>query len=1069
MPLTNGGPRPQARPRRRRSWRGDLALLGLVVVSLGTLTLLASRLEPKDLQLATTTTSQTTIRTTTIKKSEPCSGSRWLNGTDLPGGDLQTGRLTDSSAESCCAACVARPDCVGWTWLPSKTCWLKGKLAATKHGATLISGVVPGRVSSQKEMLAAPPKTSRETILKRQREQQQREKDMMTNLLKSIPLMPRDARRLDEKNCSCTSLEEEEWRLTADSEARDWTEAYPIGNGKLGLLVGMEAKRGRIPIADESLFELRETIEADKKAQLLAEASKRAERKLKNAETPEDRAWALRPKSVYEAFQVARAAMLERDVDKLHRASKYLDGGPVASFQGLATLNFVVSTGIIRNYERILDLDRAIASASFSGHKREAFASNVDDVAVFRFQCEPVCSVVIDFERAENSVLLLLEKKSLLLKNGDEKKSLAFAACARWINNGTFKDKKLLANGTDLVLLVAGLTSYQDVAPEKACLERLDKAEKIGYAALKKRHVDDIRRAAGETRLSLRQSKTNNCKRKSTALRLRDFGRCASDPSLVALAYNFGRYLLIASSRSSSSFPANLQGVWADGLTAPWSGDFHLNINLEMAYWSAASSNLLDSTEPLLAFSEKLSRVGKETAKKWYGVEKGWVAHGYTDSSGDARALGENRWALCVTCGAWLALTSFEITEFDPSNATRLKRALTVLEGAVEFFVDGYLFDYYDGHSILKVSGPSTSPENGYRFQKNNLSAWGTVATSPAIDVAILYRLFEAFDEGCQRIEKLLNKTFCDAGLRLRAKRSQKLLPNGGRPVPCADNLTFREYPLDGDSFDCSPDAGHRHFSGLWSVMPGRQEFLGSDLERARKTLNMKIMANSGHTGWSRAWAASLAARLQQPKEAETHIFELVSEYLASNLLATHPPLKPNAALWRQGCDTCYTRDDTFKLSSAAQVSSALRQLKNADNRGMKTVFGDVFQLDGNLGLTAAVHECLIQDLRGVLTHPEIHLLPALPPTWLSGQFLAVRLRGGFEIDLHWREAKVTQLTLRVLSDYATNLDLKSTTHFQFLKEEGAKSASLLSTPAPGITRLHNLQAGTTLELQSVS
>ena len=156
----------------------------------------------------------------------------------------------------------------------------------------------------------------------------------------------------------------------------------------------------------------------------------------------------------------------------------------------------------------------------------------------------------------------------------------------------------------------------------------------------------------------------------------------------MALAFHYGRYLLVSSSRRGS-LPANLQGVWADGLKAPWSGDYHLNINLEMTYWAAFSANLVDAAAPLSRFVTDLAVSGATVAKDWrarprarhagarrtprrrpsprYGVDAGWVAHGYTDVWRDARALGENKWALCVTCGAWAALALADAADHAPS------------------------------------------------------------------------------------------------------------------------------------------------------------------------------------------------------------------------------------------------------------------------------------------------------------------------------------------------------------------------------------------------------------------
>ena len=481
-----------------------------------------------------------------------------------------------------------------------------------------------------------------------------------------------------------------------------------------------------------------------------------------------------------------------------------------------AELALVARSDAVRGYARSLDVRDAVFEASFEARNEtrrlRAFASRPDAVLALRFDCagpDGACAAVefgLDRAGAGDAAALPAGGGSsdvVLLASGPAGDDLAWAACAVAVGAAPAAvapdlDPSLLARvfgaetpprtatrrGEAVVLLVAGATSYDGADPRETCVARLAGAARRGWDDLRGRHVADFRAAAG--RATLRLADAAEPRGRPTAERVERLGApCgngtapATAPKLLSLAFAYGRYLLASSSRRGG-LPANLQGVWADGaffgvparfsehthrfsplgLAASWNGDYHLNINLQMTYWAAWSANVGEAAAPLLDFLEGLAAAGAETASEWYGAP-GWVAHGYTDLWRDARALGENKWALCATCGAWAALALSEASEHAPGDAAKLNAAARVLGGALDFF-EGYLLPVAAGDAgklglpsaPALLSGPSTSPENSYRLNGSAASLrgaakarddWGFVALSPAVDVAVLHRLATAW------------------------------------------------------------------------------------------------------------------------------------------------------------------------------------------------------------------------------------------------------------------------------------------------------------------------------------
>lgn len=649
------------------------------------------------------------------------------------------------------------------------------------------------------------------------------------------------------------SSENENLVLWFRQPAANWNEALPVGNGRLGAMVFGGISEERLQLNEESVWTKGgENTDLIGGAKYLSEIRKLLfEGKYKEGERMAD-----------EKLLGVRLPSNTNTYQTLGDLKLY--------FKGIENPE---------NYKRELQLENALAVTTFNAgrakHKRTVFSSAVDQALVMMAEADlpGQISCTLELSRPGEGEVVEVKNNMMLMKQQVNENGVHYETRVKVINHrGSIRQdgqKLIIENADKLEIRLVAATDYFGNEPSIKCEEYLKTSSEKKYQQILDDHIREYQSYFKRVSFEIPSSEAAAF---ATDDRIDAQKRGVYDPSLTALYFQFGRYLLISSSRPGC-LPSNLQGIWADGLTPPWNADYHININIQMNYWPVEITNLSECHMPFLKFIGELRENGRKTAMELYGC-KGFTAHHTTDVWHFTTALGDPVYGMWPMGAAWCATHIWEHYLFT-GDRKFLEEYYPVMSEAALFLSD---FLVKNPNTGKLVTGPSMSPENVFLTPQGEKAS---VCMGPAMDLQIVRHLFTS----CIQASKELNtdEKFCKKLENQSANLTPVLIGNDGRILEWSTEDLKESMP------------GHRHISHLYGLYPSN-EYNWNDkpeyMKAAAKVLEERLKQGGGHTGWSRAWIINFYARLMDKENVWKNLVALWAKSTCPNMFDNHPPFQ---------------------------------------------------------------------------------------------------------------------------------------------------------------------------------
>jgi len=736
--------------------------------------------------------------------------------------------------------------------------------------------------------------------------------------------------------------------LQYDKPATYFEESLPIGNGKLGALVYGGTDDNIIYLNDITLW-----------------TGKPVDRNL--------------DADAHKWIPAIREALFNEDYKLADSLQLHVQGPNSQYYQPLGTLHIKdLGIGEITKYQRTLDIDSAIVRDSYKRNgkliTREYFASNPDKLIAIRLRGDINCQIALTAQVPHQVKSTLGQLTMTGHATGNPQESTHFCTMISVKTDGEMaaSDSSLtISKAKEAIIYIVNETSFNgfDKHPVREGANYLEAVtndmwhtQNMTYEEFYARHLADYKSIYDRVKICLNKEGRNPNdlpgakERRLTDQLLLDYTNGNDQtPYLEELYFQFGRYLLISSSRTKN-VPANLQGLWAPQLWSPWRGNYTVNINLEENYWPAFVANMAEMAEPLDGFITGLAANGKYTAKNYYNITEGWCSSHNSDIWAMTNPVGEKNespeWSNWNLGGAWLVNTLWERYQFTQDKEYLKNTAYPLMKGAAQFCLR-WLIDNPKQPGEL-ITAPSTSPENEYKTDKGY---HGTTCYGGTADLAIIRELF-------------INTIAAGKILGQKNKEMEQALAKL-HPYTIGHMGDLNEWYYDWDDWDFQ----HRHQSHLIGLYPGNHLTDATLQKAAERSLEIK---GDKTTGWSTGWRINLWARLHNPKQAY-HIYQKLLTPIAPRGSKKH-----NWKEWHKGGGTYPNLFDAHPP----------------------------FQIDGNFGGTAGVCEMLMQStLKN--NQAVIELMPAVPEAWKEGHVSGLCARGGYEVSFEWKDGYVRNCTIK--------------------------------------------------------